>query len=70
MPGEVKRLIDRIVSERSKGDPLVVNTTRVRLMLKGIDPERFTAETPDDLDVIQKVYSAAMDLGVRLPKRI
>jgi hypothetical protein len=70
MSGQIKRLVDFIVKERSKGDPLVADTTRVRLLLKGVDPARFTAESNDDPATLDRVRKAAIDFGIKLPKWI
>lgn len=66
MPGEIKRLIDSIVEKRSQGNPTLVTTTRTKLVLKGIDVDKFTSLSDDDPAVIDKLKKAAVDLGIRL----
>jgi hypothetical protein len=36
------------------------------LILKGVNPDRYTAESPDDPAVITKVLAIAAELGVHL----
>lgn len=66
MAGQIKALIDRIVNQRAKGNPLVVQTTLAKLALKGVNPDRFTSASPDDAAVIARVKLIAADLGVTL----
>jgi hypothetical protein len=65
MAGQIKRMIDSIVEQRARGNPTVVVTTRTKLVLKGVNPDRFHANSPDDLAVISKLKAIAADLGVR-----
>ena len=48
MAGEVKRLIDELMRIRSKGNPNLEPFVRVHLMLNGIDPDQYTADSPSD----------------------
>ncbi len=66
MPGQIKGMIDTILEQRSKGSSTLFFATKTKLILKGVNPERFTATTPDDPQVIAKVQAIAAELGVRL----
>lgn len=66
MAGKVKRIIDEIISQRSNGNPTFMMTTRTKLILKGINPDKFTAASEDDPVMIQKAMAVAKDMGVRL----
>ena len=55
MPGKVKRMIDSILEQRSRGDPILHKTTRTKLMLKGINPDKFTLKSEDDPAIIEKL---------------
>ncbi len=59
-------MIDSILDQRAKGNPTLRTTTKTKLILKGVDPDRYTAASPDDDAVIAKLRSIAADLGVRL----
>ena len=48
MAGRVKQLIDELCSLRSGGNPGVEHFVRANLVLHGIDPTRYTEESPDD----------------------
>lgn len=66
MAGKVKRIIDEIISQRSGGNPTFMMTTKTKLILKGINPDKFTASAEDDPVMIQKVLAVAKDMGVKL----
>jgi hypothetical protein len=64
MPGLIKTMIDRIIAERSKGNSTLASTTRTKLILKGIDPDKFGPASPDDQAVISKLRALAADLDI------
>jgi hypothetical protein len=66
MAGEIKRMIDRIVEQRAKGSETIALSTKTKLILKGLNPDRFTTASPDDPAIVAKARAAAVELGVRL----
>ncbi len=66
MPGAIKSMIDRIVEQRSHGNPALVNTTKTKLILKGIDPAKFNATSPDDPEIMSRVKQIALELNVNV----
>jgi hypothetical protein len=40
--------------------------TKTKLILKGLNPDKFTAATPDDPAIISKVIEVSREMGVRL----
>ncbi len=66
MPGAIKNMIDRIVEQRSHGNPPLVNTTKTKLILKGIDPAKFNATSPDDPEIMARVKQIALELNVNV----
>ena len=66
MPGEVKRLIDKIIEKRSNGNPTTLLTTKTKLLFKGINPDSFSLSSPDDPTMIQKVKQVATEMGIAL----
>jgi hypothetical protein len=66
MPGQVKVMIDRIIEQRSKGNAVLASTTQTKLILKGFDPARYDASTPDDPLVLAQLRQIAADLNVTL----
>lgn len=66
MSGKVKDLIDKIIAERSKGSTTIAATTRTKLMLKGIDVDKFTKTSPDDQAIIDKLNAIAKEMNIKL----
>lgn len=66
MAGQIKMLIDEIITERSKGNSTIAMTTRTKILIKGIDPDSYTASSVDDPAVIEKAQKIAQELGVSL----
>ncbi|MEA5115789.1 MAG: hypothetical protein VB050_17360 [Geobacteraceae bacterium] len=55
MSGKIKRMIDEILAERSKGNEMVEKIIRTKLILKGIDPAKYTESSDDDPKIIDKL---------------
>jgi len=66
MPGLIKTMIERIIAERSKGNSTLAATTKTKLILKGIDPDKFGPSSPDDQAVITKLRALAAELNITL----
>lgn len=66
MKGEAKKLIELIVEKRAKGDPVLSSMTRTKLILKGVNPKRYTEDTEDDWAIISKLKDIAREFQVIL----
>lgn len=66
MPGQIKRMLDQIVEKRARGNALVAELTVTKLMLKGLNPEKYNASSPDDPAVISRARTVAAELGVSI----
>lgn len=64
MAGKIHAMIESILSQRGQGNPTLVNLTRTKLILKGINPDKFSAATEDDPAMMQKLVTIAGELGV------
>jgi hypothetical protein len=62
MAGQVRRALDAIIGERSKGDATLVVTTKTKLLLKGFDYDKFTSASPDDPAMLEKLRAVAKDM--------
>lgn len=62
MAGKIKQMIDMIIAQRAKDNPMLVGIIKTKLMLKGIDPNRFTAQSDDDAAVLLKLEIVAKEL--------
>ncbi|MFO0549367.1 MAG: hypothetical protein U0271_13325 [Polyangiaceae bacterium] len=66
MAGKIRQMIDKIVRERSRGDEVLVITTKTKLLHKGIDCNAYNAASPDDPKIIAALQQVALDLKVAL----
>jgi len=64
--GTVKHMLDTIIAVRGKGNPTFVEATRAKLILKGLNPAKFTANTVDDPATVARVRTVATEFGVDL----
>lgn len=66
MAGRIHQMITQIIAQRSRGNSTLASTTKTKLILKGLNPDRFTPTSPDDPEIIQKVALAATEMGIAL----
>jgi len=66
MAGQIKHMIDTIISQRGKGDPMLISIIKTKLILKGIHPDKYLGDSPDLQPVMMKLEKLAQELGVRL----
>jgi hypothetical protein len=55
-------MIDTIISQRAKDNAMLAGVIKTKLMLKGIDPSKFTPQSPDDPAIISKLQAVMKDL--------
>jgi hypothetical protein len=66
MAGQIRRMIDSLLEQRSKGNPTIRVITETKLILKGVSPDRFTTTSADDEGVMARVRAVAAELGIVL----
>ena len=66
MAGAVHHMIEAILEQRGRGNPMLVRTTRTKLILKGLNPAKFGPETPDDPQAVARVREVAAELDIEL----
>jgi len=64
MAGKIKKIIDTIIEKRAQGNETLIATTRTKLLLKGINPNKFNSNSEDDHATIEKLKILAKDLGI------
>jgi hypothetical protein len=62
MAGKIRLMIDSIIQQRAKGNPMLEGVIRTKLMLKGIDAKKYTLQSDDDAAVISKLEALVKDL--------
>jgi hypothetical protein len=58
--------METLIAEVSKSNPILASTTRTKLILKGINPNKFTQDSPDDPVILEKLKDIAEAFGVKL----
>ena len=66
MAGQIRSMINLIIEKRSNGNPVLASTTQTKLILKGIDPNKYDANSPDDPQVIARLRELAAELSISL----
>jgi hypothetical protein len=66
MAGKINRQVHLIITEVSKNNPIIMNATRSKLILKGIDPNIYSLDSPDDPEILEKLKNIAAEFGVKL----
>jgi len=62
MAGKIKQMIDTIINQRAKDNSMLVGVIKTKLMLKGIDPNKFTPYSDDDPAIIAKLDAVIKEL--------
>jgi hypothetical protein len=65
LAGQIKHIIDNIIEERSNGNPAIKEMTIAKLILKGLNPNKFDKDSPDDVVIIEKLLAIAKQLNVK-----
>lgn len=66
MAGQISVMLKKIIDARAKGNPTLISVTKTKLILKGINPDKFGLTSPDDPAIMQRVKEAAAQMGVAL----
>jgi hypothetical protein len=66
MAGRIRKLADKIIEGRANGNQFIRETTKVKLILKGINPDKYDANSADDTVILDKLTKLAGELGVKL----
>lgn len=66
MAGKIKSIIDSIVDKRSNGNSTIATLTKSKMVMKGINPEKYTSTSEDDPVVIEKLVAMAKELNVNI----
>jgi hypothetical protein len=65
--GKTKLIIDSIITQRSGGDPKIAKVIKTKLMLKGVNADAYSLDTPDDPNLVSRLIDLAGKLGVTIP---
>jgi hypothetical protein len=62
MAGKIRQMIDSIINQRAKDNPMLERVIKTKLILKGINPAKFTLQSDDDPVVIGKLEKMIREL--------
>lgn len=60
--GRIKQMIDGILARRAKDNEMLARVIKTKLILKGINPAKYSAQSHDDPAIIAKLEKMAHDL--------
>jgi len=66
MAGAIKKMLDEIIAKRSNGNITMMNLTKTKLILKGLNPDKYSITSEDDPAIIQKIRLTAQEMGVSI----
>lgn len=66
MAGRIKTMIDELIHLRTNGERGLIAPMKIKLIMKGVDPDNFGADSPDNPMVIQRVIGIAKEMGFDL----
>ena len=67
--GQSKKILDAIILKRSRGIGAIAKTLKIKMALKGINPDLLKSDTPDDPVVLDKLIKLARSYGLQLPTK-
>ncbi|ABQ27501.1 FIST N-terminal domain-containing protein [Geotalea uraniireducens] len=63
MAGKIREMIDFVLRQRAAGNPMLEKIIKTKMILKGINPSKFTSQSDDDPAVLQQLEGMSMELG-------
>lgn len=66
MAGQIYTMIQKIVNQKSKGNPIIASSVRTKMILKGIAVDKYTPQSPDDPEIMKTLQGIAKDFGVNI----
>jgi hypothetical protein len=63
MAGKIRQMIDTIMDRKAKDNPMMERVIKAKMILKGINPAKYTDQSEDNLAVIAQLESMMDSLG-------
>lgn len=64
MAGQVYHMIQKIITQKSRGNQVIASSVRTKMILKGIAVDKYTPMSADDPLAMQKLREIAKEFGV------
>jgi hypothetical protein len=68
MPGKIRQMIDTIIGQSAAGNPMLQRVIKTKMILKGINPAKFTDDSVDDPAIIAKLENMMQSFGASCSK--
>lgn len=62
MAGQIKAMINTIIQQRAQGDKALEHLVLARIMLKGINPDKYTETTEDDPVILSQLENMIREM--------
>jgi len=62
MAGKIRQMIDSIIIQRAKDNPMLERVIKTKLILKGINPNKYTLQSDDDPVILGKLEKMIREL--------
>jgi len=62
MAGRIRRMIDSVIQQRAVGNPMLEKIIKTKMILKGVNPNKYTLESDDDPIVLEKLERMLKEL--------
>ena len=62
MAGKIRQMIDSIINQRAKDNPMLERVIKTKLILKGINPNKYTLQSEDDPVILGKLEKMIREL--------
>ena len=62
MAGRIRRMIDAVIAQRAVGNPMLEKIIKTKMILKGVNPNKYTLESDDDPVVLEKLERMLREL--------
>lgn len=63
MAGKILQMIDFVLKQRAAGNPMLEKIIKTKMILKGINPGKFTPESEDAPEILEQLEGMSMELG-------
>lgn len=65
---KAKKLIDELIEKKANGNAFQESNIKMKLIFKGIIPDKITEDTVDTEEILSKIYDVAENFNITLTK--
>lgn len=66
MAGQIYNMIQKVITQKSRGNQIIAKSIKTKMILKGIAVDKYTPSSPDDPAVMQKIRDIAKEFGLTI----